>query len=138
MTDMLRVVFQNCRKALNAAAQPLRADSKMANLTLAIPDVHNTTTDGDVGWANRPPALVACPQCATEIYQKDSRDSIDCTRCTADRPADEFSELELITLVCPSCGDHMKHGRRHPQQFDVPEWATCPNCSYHWEFDHMF
>jgi hypothetical protein len=32
----------------------------------------------------------------------------------------------------------MEHGQRHPQAFDVPEWATCHNCRYHWEFKHSF
>jgi len=32
----------------------------------------------------------------------------------------------------------MVHGQRHPKRFDIPEWATCHACRYHWEFEHSY
>jgi hypothetical protein len=32
----------------------------------------------------------------------------------------------------------MQYGQRHPQRFDFPEWATCDDCRYHWEFRHSY
>jgi hypothetical protein len=26
---------------------------------------------------------------------------------------------------------------RRPKQYDVPEWATCDACRYHWELEHF-
>jgi len=97
-----------------------------------------TTYDGDHGWAHRPPATVACPRCETEIPQYNARDTIDCHRCIAEFDYDEFPELELLSMTCPVCESDMEYGRRHPEQFDFPEWATCNNCRYHWEFEHSY
>jgi hypothetical protein len=41
-------------------------------------------------------------------------------------------------MTCPVCKSHMQYGQRHPEQFDFPEWATCNNCRYHWEFEHSY
>lgn len=117
---------------------PLRTDGDPNKFRLSSVETHTTTIDGDTGWAYRPPATLRCPACAAEILQADSRDPIDCPHCRVELPAERFSDLELLALTCPLCRTRMQHGRRHPKAFDVPEWATCPNCQYHWEFKHFY
>jgi Zn finger protein HypA/HybF involved in hydrogenase expression len=138
VTGRLQVLFEVLRRAVDRLAAPLRADDDLENFTLAIPEAHTTTLEGDTGWANRPPAQVRCRQCDSEIRHAHPHDVVDCPRCLGEYPPEEFPELELLYLVCPVCRNRMEHGRRHPGQFDVPEWATCHNCRYHWEFGHSF
>lgn len=119
-------------------AAPLRKGDTPDNFTLGIPETHTTTIEGDTGWSSRPPALLECPQCESEIHQRRSRDKIDCPRCTARFEYDAFPDLDLLELRCSKCRDQMEHGRRHPEQISVPEWAECNGCGYHWEFSHSF
>ena len=117
--------------------EPLRTDDDLENFRLSIPEAQTTTVEGAVGWNKRPPATLQCPQCENEIYQADGMDPIDCPRCVAEFTRHEFPDLELLALHCPVCKGQMRHGRRHPRAFDIPEWATCRSCHYHWEFDHF-
>ena len=107
------------------------------DIRLSIPEAQTTTIDGDVGWNKRPPAVLECPQCGGEFFQHQSIDDIDCPRCTAEFSHSEFTELDLLYMQCPVCHNEMDHGRRHPNRFDVPEYASCGNCRYHWELDHF-
>lgn len=117
--------------------EPLRADDDLKNLRLSIPEAQTTTIKGDIGWAKRPPAAVTCPNCETEIHHYRSMESIDCPRCVGEFPPEQFPDLELRYFWCPACDNQMRHGIRHPQAYDVPEWATCDACQYHWEFEHF-
>lgn len=119
-----------------ALVKPLRSDQDV-DMRLSIPEAQTTTIDGDIGWGDRPPAVMECPECGGEIYQHRPRTEINCPDCWASFPHEEFPELELRHFNCSVCGTRMEHGRRHPEQFDVPEWATCNNCRYHWEFEHF-
>ncbi|MEF8780560.1 MAG: hypothetical protein V5A46_07760 [Haloferacaceae archaeon] len=138
MGDILGVVIGKCRWLWRQLIGPLQENEDMEGFTLAIPEVHTTTLEGDTGWNSRPPATLSCPQCGSEIYQHRPGDAIDCPRCTAAFDRDEFPDLELLYMECPKCRSRMEHGRRHPQQVEVPEWATCENCRYHWEFEHWY
>ncbi len=117
---------------------PLRKGETPDKFTLAIPETHTTSAQGDTGWSARPPARVKCPQCEAEIYQYRSHDTIDCSRCTVTVDYETFSDLEVLNLECPKCREKMKHGQRHPGKISVPEWADCDSCGYHWEFKHSF
>ena len=117
---------------------PLRRGNGPNKFRLSSMDTATTTYDGDQGWASRPPATLACPRCENEILHHDPRESIDCQRCVAEFSYDEFPDLELLSMTCPVCKSHMQYGQRHPEQFDFPEWATCNNCRYHWEFEHSY
>lgn len=130
------VTWATLRRIGHALAEPLRADPEM-EFRLSIPETQTTTIDGDVGWAERPPAVLECPECASEIYQHRPTTPIDCPECWFDLSYDEFPQLELLYMQCSVCGSAMEHGRRHPEQFDIPEWATCDACRYHWEFEHF-
>lgn len=138
MIDSLKVVAGTLQRLGRAVAAPLKANDELASFTLAIPEAHTTTVEGDTGWGSRPPATLVCPQCSSDIYQHRPREPIDCPRCTGKFPYETFGELELLHLDCPCCGAHMRHGQRHPDVFDVPEWATCDTCHYHWEFKHFY
>jgi hypothetical protein len=137
VTDRLQVVVAGLRRLYDALAEPLRKDED-ASFRLSSPETHTTTIDGDIGWGSRPPAVLACPRCESDVRQEDSRDDIDCQFCVAERSHEAFPDLELRYLLCPVCGDRLEHGRRHPEAFDVPEWATCHTCRYHWEFSHSY
>lgn len=117
---------------------PLRRGEGPNKFRLSSMDTATTTYDGDTGWASRPPATLECRQCGSEILQHHARDDIDCGRCVAEYGYDEFADLDLLYLSCPVCRNRMEHGKRHPDQFDVPQWATCTECRYHWEFDHTY
>lgn len=106
--------------------------------TLAVPESHSTFKQGDVGWAKRPPAVVRCPSCNSPFTHEFANDYIDCPDCHYSLSPDEFSSLELIGLVCPNCEDRLDHGIRHPSLVDVPEWASCTECQYHWEYLHDY
>lgn len=106
--------------------------------TLAVPEAHSTFKVGAVGWAKRPPAVVRCSTCSTTYTHEFANDYIDCPNCRRSRPPDEFDEMELVALVCPHCQRELDHGVRHPQLLDVPEWASCAECQYHWEYLHDY
>ena len=134
--DASAAVAERFRRLGALLVEPLRADSNM-EMGLTIPEARITAIEGDVGWAHRPPATLACPECDADIYQHRPYGAIDCPECYVQYPAEKFALLELQYLTCSVCREPMEHGRRHPQQFDVPEWATCHNCWYHWEFEHF-
>jgi Zn finger protein HypA/HybF involved in hydrogenase expression len=138
LTKRLRAAGRSLRRIVDRIVDPLRADDDLENFRLSIPETHTTTIDGDTGWATRPPAQLRCRQCDSEIRHSDPRDVIDCPRCVAEFDPDEFPDLELLYLECPVCRNRMEHGQRHPDRLDVPEWATCHDCRYHWEFKHSF
>lgn len=125
-------------RTLDRVVDPLRSDEDLQHFTLAIPEAHTTTIHGDTGWPTRPPAILACPDCEADVYQHRSRDPIDCSECWWETPAEQFADVELRYLRCPECGNRMDHGRRHPGVLDVPEWATCERCRYHWELGHFY
>ncbi|WP_251342543.1 hypothetical protein [Haloplanus halophilus] len=117
---------------------PLRTGDGPNKFRLSSVETHTTTIDGDTGWPYRPPATLRCPECGSGILQPDSREDIDCPTCSVTLPPERFTDLELLALTCPICRTRMQHGRRHPETFEVPEWATCHNCQYHWEFKHFY
>jgi len=119
-------------------AAPLRAGDGPNKFRLSSVETHTTTIEGDTGWAYRPPATLRCPSCTSDILQADSRDPIDCPDCRVELPPERFTDLDLLELTCPVCRTRMRHGQRHPKTFDVPEWATCENCQYHWEYKHFY
>jgi DNA-directed RNA polymerase subunit RPC12/RpoP len=138
VTGYLRVVVETVRWAVDRLVDPLRADEDLENFRLSIPETHTTTIDGDTGWMSRPPAQLRCGQCGSEVRQPHPHDDVDCPRCTAVYTPEAFPDLELLYLECPICRSRMEHGRRHPAGVDVPEWATCHGCRYHWELGHSF
>lgn len=117
---------------------PLRRGNGPNKFQLSAMDAATVTNQRSEGWSQRPPATLECPRCSTDIHQYDAGDRIDCPRCVADFSFDEFPDLELRFLTCPVCDERMVHGKRHPDQFEIPEWATCGNCRYHWEFCHSY
>lgn len=104
--------------------------------TLAVPDARSTFHGGESGWADRPPARLRCPSCGAEFTQRYANDVIRCPTCRFERPPDRFGELELIELTCPECSATLDAGIRHPNVFELPQWAACPGCQYHWEYSH--
>lgn len=131
-------IYRALRSLLDRLIDPLRADENITQFTLSVPEAQTTTVDSVQGMSKRPPAVLRCPGCESEMYQMRSMDTIDCGGCWRDFRDDEFSEFELVTMICPRCESSMDHGRRHPKVFDKPEWATCPSCQYHWDIDHWF
>ena len=117
---------------------PLRVDDEPNHFRLSSAETATTTYDGDVGWEKRPPAVLRCPRCDADVLQHNARDGIDCPRCVAAFAHEEFADLELRHMICPVCRSRMEHGQRHPERFDIPEWATCDECRYHWEFRHSY
>jgi hypothetical protein len=136
--ETFRSVWKACVRLGRAVVKPLRASDGPNKFRLSTAETATTTHDGDCGWAKRPPATVECPRCASDILQHNARDRIDCPRCVAELDADEFPGLELRNMVCPVCESDMDYGKRHPERFDFPEWATCDECRYHWEFKHSY
>jgi len=137
MNDRVHVVFDYLKQAYDALADPLRKNPD-AGFRLSSPETQTTTIDGAVGWGKRPPARLTCDRCGSDVEQVRSIDDIDCPRCVAEYTHEEFPELELQYMICPVCGDEMEHGQRHPHRLDIPEWATCHSCRYHWEFKHDY
>jgi len=131
-------IFRVTKRVFERLVGPLRADESIQNFSLAIPDAQTTTVDSVQGWQRRPPAILRCPGCDSQVLQSESFDDIDCPDCYRDYSPEEFAEHELLGMVCPRCATEMDHGRRHPQTYDVPEWATCPDCQYHWDLDHWY
>ncbi|MDS0280714.1 hypothetical protein [Haloarcula onubensis] len=117
---------------------PLRRGEGPNKFRLSSVDTATTTYEGDTGWARRPPATVACDRCGSEIFQHNAHDDIDCPRCVAEYDPEAFGDLELLSMTCPVCRSPMAQGRRHPEQFDIPQWATCEQCRYHWEYEHSY
>lgn len=138
MADRLDVMVRHLKGVADAVIAPLRAGEGPNKFNLSAADTATTTYEGDVGWARRPPAVLECPRCEGEILQHNARDSIDCPRCVAEFDYEDFGDLELLYMGCPRCRSRMLHGQRHPEQFDFPEWATCDDCRYHWEFKHSY
>jgi len=133
-----RTVYRTVRRLLDRIVDPLRADESITQFTLSIPEAQTTTVDSVEGWENRPPAVLRCSGCDAEIPQHRSRNRIDCPNCWRDYSEYEFADHELLAMFCPRCETEMKYGRRHPNAVEVPEWATCPNCQYHWDLNHWF
>ncbi len=138
VTGRLRTLLSKLRWVAERVAAPLRTGDGPNKFRLSSVDTATTTYDGDIGWASRPPATVRCPQCDAEIFQHNARDDLDCPRCVGEFDPEAFSDLELLHLTCPVCRGRMEHGQRHPGSFDIPEWATCTSCRYHWEFEHSY
>lgn len=138
MTTPLPKTRARLKRLLARIVEPLRVDEEIEHFRLSMPETQTTTIDGDVGWANRPPAVLACPECGAQIYQHRSRSDIECPDCWFESSGEAFSRLELLGFLCPKCRTSMQDGQRHPEVFDVPEWATCNNCRYHWEYAHVF
>ncbi|SEH57197.1 hypothetical protein SAMN05192561_10847 [Halopenitus malekzadehii] len=138
VTGALHALLAGLKRVGNRLVAPLRRGEGPNKFRLSSVDTATTTIDGSVGWRNRPPATLACPQCDSEIYQRHAHDTIDCPRCRATFDGNEFDDLELIAFECPVCRTEMRHGTRHPERFGFPEWATCDACRYHWEFRHSY
>lgn len=131
-------VYRVLKRVFVKLVEPLRADNAVKQFTLSIPEAQTTTVDSVQGWQKRPPAILRCPGCEAQMHQYHSMGLIDCSECWREFREDEFADHELLAMVCPRCNSVMDHGIRHPRTFDVPEWATCPNCQYHWDLDHWF
>jgi Zn-finger nucleic acid-binding protein len=138
VTAVLQTVVGMLKYAIEALVRPLRKGEGPNKFRLSSAETATTTFDGDQGWPKRPPATLACPRCDHDILQHKARDDIDCPRCVAEFSYEEFTDLNLIRLTCPVCQSEMEHGQRHPERFDFPEWATCNQCRYHWEFKHSY
>ncbi|MFB6309934.1 MAG: hypothetical protein ABEH64_02000 [Salinirussus sp.] len=126
------------KRAVELVVAPLRRGEGPNKFDLSSAETATTTYNRSVGWGNRPPATLECPRCESDIRQARAHDAIDCPRCVANYDYEEFGELTLQHLECPVCRARMMHGQRHPERFDIPEWATCNNCRYHWEFQHSY
>jgi len=131
-------LWRTCTYLARRLVAPLKTDEAMKNFTLAIPEAQTTTVDSVQGRAMRPPAVLECRGCESAMVQHNALDRIDCPNCWRDFSADAVGDLDLHSLICPRCETEMDHGIRHHELFDTPEWATCPNCQYHWDLDHWF
>jgi len=138
VSDTLRALFRLSKAAGRRVLKPLKRSDGPNKFRLSAVDTATTTHDGDSGWASRPPAVLECPRCESEILQHHAFDDIDCPRCVAEFGYDEFPDLALLRLTCPVCRSEMTHGQRHPEVLDIVEWATCDGCRYHWEFKHSY
>ncbi|MFT4922204.1 MAG: Zn-finger nucleic acid-binding protein [Haloarculaceae archaeon] len=138
LMGVLQSVFDKAIWMGRCFVSPLKRGEGPNKFRLSSDDTATTTYDGDEGWTSRPPAHLACPRCDAEILQHNAMDEIDCPRCVAEFDHNEFTDLDLLYMTCPVCKSQMKHGQRHPEVFDFPEWATCDNCRYHWEFKHSY
>lgn len=138
MSNTLRTLVRGAVGVGKRIAGPLRRSDGPNKFRLSAVDTATTTHDGDSGWARRPPATVECPRCGGDIFQHHAFDDIDCPRCVAEFDSEKFPDLTLKRLTCPVCRSEMTHGQRHPETFDIVEWATCDGCRYHWEFKHSY
>lgn len=134
----LRHLLAKLRWVVDRLVDPLRMGDGPNQFRLSSHDTATTTYHNDTGWSTRPPATLECPRCESEVRQLNARDHIDCPRCVAEFTYEEFTKLDLLYMTCPACQSRMEHGQRHPGVFDIPEWATCHNCRYHWEFKHSY
>lgn len=135
--SVARSVYDLSKRVFLTLREPLEADSP-EQFTLSVPEAQTTTVDSVQGWENRPPAVLRCPGCDSQILQQDPIADVECTECFRSFGEREFSEFELVALVCPRCETEMESGIRHPNVFDSPEYATCTTCQYHWDIDHWF
>lgn len=108
------------------------------NFTLAVPEAHSTFKQGAVGWANRPPVTVECPECARTFDHTYANDFVDCPHCHFEHSPEDFEGIDIVQFTCPNCGIEMDHGVRHPHLVDTPEWASCSQCQFHWEYLHDY
>jgi len=131
-------VFSYLKGLYEFFVDPLRIDDDMAQFTLSIPEAQTTTVDSVQGWSERPAAILCCPGCEAEIPQRKSSSQIDCPNCYREFKPHDFSDLDLMAMICDRCNAEMKHGIRHPNVFEIPEWATCPDCQYHWDLSHWW
>ena len=138
VSSWLRTLVRVTKGAARRFVAPLRRGDGPNKFRLSAMDTATTTHDGDSGWAKRPPAIVGCPQCDSNVLQHHAFDDIDCPRCVAEFGYEEFPTLELRSLTCPVCRSEMSYGQRHPEVLDIVEWATCNSCRYHWEFRHSY
>lgn len=106
-------------------------------LTMAVPDAQSTFKRGAVGWGNRPPATLQCPFCSVQFVHEHALDTIRCPTCHFEESPEGFDDVKLLAMHCPHCSSELDHGIRHPNVFDSPQWAACPNCQYHWEYLHF-
>jgi hypothetical protein len=138
LTSSLTVLFGALKGIGERVISPLRRGEGPNKFDLSAAETATTTYDGDVGWSKRPPAVLQCPRCDSEILQHHPYERIDCPRCVAEFDYGSFGDLDLLYMGCPRCRRRMLHGQRHPEKFDIPEWATCDDCRYHWEFKHSY
>lgn len=136
--DRLAAVLEGLREALRRLVDAVTVRDAFFTLDLTVPDARTSGAGGAVGWRRRPPAVVACPECGAGMAQRRSDDEIECPDCWASFESGAFHDLELESLACPRCRTPMDHGVRHPTVVEEPQWATCPNCRYHWELAHAF
>lgn len=132
------LVFERLKAVLKWLVSPPKEMPDDHPLTLAIPDARSTFDRGAVGLAERPTARVRCDACGRKFFHRRGHDMIRCPQCPNERPPEQLSDFELMELQCPACGVAMDYGIRHPNIFDAPQWASCPNCHYHWESNHAF
>lgn len=132
------MVVRYAKEIFRILVEPLRVDDDMANFTLSIPEAQTTTVDSVQGWSKRPAAILRCPGCEAEIPQRRSSTNIDCPNCYREFKPHDFADLELLKMACPRCESEMEHGIRHPNVFEIPEWATCPACQFHWDLSHWW
>ncbi len=138
VSGTLSTVYRGCRWAIGRIIAPFRVREGPNKFNLSSVETATTTYNRSVGWGNRPPATLECPRCDNDIRQTTAHDDIDCPRCVAEFEYHEFGDLSLKYMECPVCQSRMLHGQRHPERFDLPEWATCDVCRYHWEFEHSY
>jgi len=138
VTGQLGPLLSKLKRVGEKVMAPLRRNGGPNKFRLSSMDTATTTHEGDSGWAKRPPATVSCDRCGAEIFQHNALDDIDCPRCVAEYDPEKFGTLTLVHMTCPVCRSQMMYGKRHPEQFDIPEWATCTQCRYHWEFQHSY
>lgn len=138
MTNGLQALFHGLKRVGVRLVKPLQRGEGPNKFRLSAMDTATTTHDGDDGWAKRPPATLECGRCGGEIFQHNAHDDIDCPHCVAEYGYEEFGELDLLRMTCPVCRNEMVHGQRHPEKFDIVEWATCNACRYHWEYKHSY
>ena len=137
-TEATLAMAGGVKRVGRALVRPLQRSDGPNKFRLSAMETATTTHDGDHGWAKRPPAMLECGRCGSEVLQHNARDDIDCPRCVAEYDYRDFSDLELLHMTCPVCKSRMNHGQRHPEQLDIVEWATCNACRYHWEFKHSY
>ncbi|MDS0476191.1 hypothetical protein [Natrinema sp. 1APR25-10V2] len=136
LTSTVIDCLATCKRAGSRIADSLTGEGEIESLS--IPETQTTTIRGDTGWANRPPAVLECPRCGGEFDQHRAVDLIDCPYCVAEFSPEAVRDLEVVAMRCPRCHTDLDYGKRHPNVFEVPQWAHCEHCQYHWEFTHSF
>lgn len=136
--SVTRSVYDLTKRVYDTIREPLEVDEATKQFTLSVPEAQTTTVDSVQGWHNRPPAVLRCPGCDSQILQEDPIADVECSDCYRSFEEREFADFELLALVCPRCETQMESGIRHPNVFDIPEYATCNTCQFHWDIDHWF